>query len=215
MHNISFYKFPIERLTISENTLVSVMTQLDQEDYHLFHYSLVYAKDLHVSSIAYEGIGGVSILFFLWKVFTHTKKHKKQTNNFYSDILCAKKHKKHRKHKKWVLVTYFTHLKNIKSTKCNMFCRFKKIFAQLFYATKKAKTTCFVTFLSGDKKNKQPFLDSFKMPKKKALYFTCLLFMLFLCVKTFHKKIIIKYGNSPDTLIYDTTKFILLLVWFF
>ena len=93
-----------------------------------------------------------------------------------------------------------------------MFCRFKKIFAQLFYAPKKAKTTCFVTFLSGDKKNKQPFLDSFKMPTKKALYFTCLLFMLFLCVKTFHKKIIIKYGNSPDTLIYDTTKFILLLV---
>ena len=67
-----------------------------------------------------------------------------------------------------------------------MFC------SQLFYAPKNAETTCFVTFLSGDKKKKekkkQP-LDSFKMSKKKALYFTCLLFMLFLCVKTFHKKI--------------------------
>ena len=64
-----------------------------------------------------------------------------------------------------------------------MFCRFKRIFAQLFYAPKKAETTCFVTFLSGDKKKKkQLFLDSFKMPKKKALYFTRLLFMLFLCV---------------------------------
>ena len=66
---------------------------------------------------------------------------------------------------------------------------------------KKAETTCFVMFLSGDKK-KQPFLDSFKMLKKKALYFTCLLFMFFLCVKTFYNK---KYGNSPDTLIYNTT----------
>ena len=78
-----------------------------------------------------------------------------------------------------------------------MFCRFKKIFAQLFYATKKAKTTCFVTFLSGDKKNKQPFLDSFKMLKKKALYFTCLLFMLFLCVKTFYKKKVWKLLRYP------------------
>ena len=50
------------------------MTQLDQEDYHLFHYSLVYAKDLHVSSIAYEGIGGVSILFFFMKSFYAHKK---------------------------------------------------------------------------------------------------------------------------------------------
>ena len=34
-----------------------------------------------------------------------------------------------------------------------MFC------SQLFYAPKKAETTCFVTFLSGDKKKqkKQPF----------------------------------------------------------
>ena len=35
-----------------------------------------------------------------------------------------------------------------------MFCRFKRIFAQLFYAPKKAETTCFVTFLSGDNKKK-------------------------------------------------------------
>ena len=69
-----------------------------------------------------------------------------------------------------------------------MFCRCKKNFAQLFYAPKKAEKICFVTFLSGDKKEKisSLFLVSFKMPKKKALYFTCLLFMLFLCVKTFH-----------------------------
>ena len=79
-----------------------------------------------------------------------------------------------------------------------MFFNKKNFFAQLFYAPKKAekptfshknhKTTCFVTFLSGNKKNKQPFfLDSFKMPKKKVLYFTCFL-CFFLCVKTFHKK---------------------------
>ena len=54
-----------------------------------------------------------------------------------------------------------------------MFCRYKKIFAQLFYAPKKAKkknnvshknhkTTCFVTFLSGDRKNKQPFFRFFQ-----------------------------------------------------
>ena len=36
-----------------------------------------------------------------------------------------------------------------------MFRRFKRIFAQLFYAPKKAETTCFVTFLSGDKKKKK------------------------------------------------------------
>ena len=63
-----------------------------------------------------------------------------------------------------------------------MFCRCKKKFAQLFYAPKKAEKILFVTLLSGDQKK----LDSFKMPKEKALYFTCLLFMLFLCVKTFY-----------------------------
>ena len=67
-----------------------------------------------------------------------------------------------------------------------MFC------SQLFYAPKKAETICFVTFLSGDKKKKekkkQP-LDSFKMSKKKALYFTCLLFYaFFVCKKLFIKK---------------------------
>ena len=67
-----------------------------------------------------------------------------------------------------------------------MFC------SQLFYAPKNAETTCFVTFLSGDKKKKekkkQP-LDSFKMSKKKALYFTCLLFYaFFVCKKLFIKK---------------------------
>ena len=70
-----------------------------------------------------------------------------------------------------------------------MFC------SQLFYPPKKAETICFVTFLSGDKKKKkkkkkkkQP-LDSFKMSKKKALYFTCLLFYaFFVCKKLFIKK---------------------------
>ena len=60
-----------------------------------------------------------------------------------------------------------------------MFC------SQVFYAPKKAEIKCFVTFSSGDKKNKQPFLDSFKMSKKKALDFTCLLFMLFFVCKNF------------------------------
>ena len=54
-----------------------------------------------------------------------------------------------------------------------------------FMHLKKAERRCFVTFLSGDKKNKQPFLDSFKMSKKKALDFTCLLFMLFFVCKNF------------------------------
>ena len=51
---------------------------------------LNYENNSDISSIVYEGIGAVSIhLFFLWKVFIHTKKHKKQTSNFYSDILGA------------------------------------------------------------------------------------------------------------------------------
>ena len=66
------------------------MTQLDQEDYHLFHYSLVYAKDLHVSSIAYEGIGGVSILFFYEK-FLRTQKSIKSKQTTFTQIFYALK----------------------------------------------------------------------------------------------------------------------------
>ena len=85
------------------------MTQLDQEDYHLFHYSLVYPKDLHVSSIVYEGIGGVSILFFYEK-FLGTQKSVKSKQTTFTQIFYA-----HKKHKKWLLLTYFKHLKNMKS----------------------------------------------------------------------------------------------------
>ena len=48
-----------------------------------------------------------------------------------------------------------------------MFCRFKRIFAQLFYAPKKAETTCFVTFLSGDKK--YYYLITYVMFMRKVL----------------------------------------------
>ena len=64
-----------------------------------------------------------------------------------------------------------------------MFC------SQLFYAPKKAETTCFVTFLSGDKKNqKNPaFLDSFKCLKRRRF----ISLVCFLCF-VLHEKIFIK-----------------------
>ena len=47
-----------------------------------FIYVLLFIKIVIknvTSSIVYEGVGEVFILF-LWKIFTHKKKHKKQTS---------------------------------------------------------------------------------------------------------------------------------------
>ena len=57
-----------------------------------------------------------------------------------------------------------------------MFC------SQQFYATKEAETTCFVTFLSGDKKKKkQPFSDSLKMSQEGALLYLFAFYAFFVC----------------------------------
>ena len=69
-------------------------------------------KVLLVSSIIYEGIGEVSIHFFLWRNFTRKKSTKYEQATF-TQIFYA--HKKHKKHKKQLLPTYFKRLKNIKS----------------------------------------------------------------------------------------------------
>ena len=49
-------------------------------------------------------------------------------------------------------------------------------------------------------KNKQPFLDTFKMLKKKALFFNLFAFYAFFCAYN----IFIKKINCPNYLIYNT-----------
>ena len=54
------------------------------------------------SSIIYEGIGEVSILFFFYEEILHAKKSIKYKQATFTQIFYA--HKKHKKHKKQLLL---------------------------------------------------------------------------------------------------------------